>query len=130
MVLLPRILIIDDDVQMRSLLRRFFERHEYDILDAGDGETGTEVFRQQGADLVITDLIMPGKEGMETIIDILRDYPSTKIIAISGGGRLAPHDYLQMAKGIGAMRVLPKPFELEELYQVVQELLGPNPSRA
>ena len=79
--------------------------------------------------MVITDLIMPGKEGMETIIDILREYPNTKIIAISGGGRLAPDDYLQLAKGIGAMRVLPKPFELEELYQVVQELLGSSPTK-
>jgi len=123
----PRILVIDDDPQLRTLLSRYFGRRGYDVLEAADGSAGLAAFREQGADVIITDLIMPGKEGMETIMELRQEYPDAKIIAISGGGRVAPEGYLQLAKGIGATRVFSKPFELEQLKAAVDELLGQAP---
>lgn len=120
---MPRILVIDDDPQLRTLLSRYFGRRGYDVLEAADGSAGLAAFREQGADVIITDLIMPGKEGMETIMELRQEYPDAKIIAISGGGRVAPEGYLQLAKGIGATRVFSKPFELEQLKAAVDELL-------
>ena len=125
---MARILVIDDDPQLRILLKRYFERRNFDVLEAEDGDVGLEVYRNQGADIIITDLIMPGKEGMETIIELLKDFPDARIIAISGGGRVAPQGYLQLAKGIGAMKVFSKPFELDQLYAAVEELLQSTPS--
>lgn len=124
---MPRILVIDDDPQLRTLLSRYFGRRGYDVLEAADGSAGLAAFREQGADVIITDLIMPGKEGMETIMELRQEYPDAKIIAISGGGRVAPEGYLQLAKGIGATRVFSKPFELEQLKAAVDELLGQAP---
>ncbi len=123
---MARILVIDDDPQLRTLLRRYFERRGYDILEAADGNAGIAVYQTQGADLVITDLIMPGKEGMETIMELRREHPDAKIIAISGGGRVAPQGYLQLAKGVGASKVFSKPFELDQILAAVEELLGPS----
>ena len=120
---MARILVIDDDPQLRTLLTRYFGRRGYEVLEASDGSAGMALFREQGADVIITDLIMPGKEGMETIMELRREYPEAKIIAISGGGRVAPEGYLQLAKGIGAAMVFSKPFELEQLKAAVDELL-------
>ena len=72
----------------------------------------------------ITDIIMPKKEGLETIVDLKADFPEVKIIAISGGGRLGPETYLELAGGFGANRLLNKPFGHEELLEAVQDLLG------
>ncbi len=81
------------------------------------------LFLEQEADLIITDLIMPDKEGLETIMELRRDFPEVKIIAISGGRRVGPDEYLYMAKIMGAHLTLLKPFEQEELLPAVQELL-------
>lgn len=124
---MPRILVIDDDLQLRTLLKRYFERRSFEVLEAEDGDIGIDLFKTQGADVIITDLIMPGKEGMETIIELLREFPNARIIAISGGGRVAPQDYLQLAKGIGAMKVFSKPFELDQLCAAVEDLLRRQP---
>ena len=119
-----RILVIDDDPQLRTLLKRYFERRGFEVLEASDGDAGINAYRSKGADVIITDLIMPGKEGMETIMELKQDFPDAKIIAISGGGRVAPQGYLQLAKGIGAMKIFSKPFELEQLHAAVIELIG------
>lgn len=94
---MPLILIIDDDDQIREMLRQMLERAGYEVTDAPNGKVAMKLYREQPADLIITDLIMPGKEGIETIIELRRDFPEVKIIAISGGGRIAPRDYLAMA---------------------------------
>ncbi len=125
---MARILVIDDDPQLRRLLRRYFERHHHAVAEAADGNEGLARFHESGADIIITDLIMPGKEGMETILELRRNNPDVKVIAMSGGGRVAPAGYLKLAKGIGASRVFSKPFELAELHQAVEELIGENPS--
>ena len=118
------ILVIDDDDQFRGMLRQTLEHAGYEVTDAPNGKEGIRVFRENPADLVITDIIMPEKEGIETIKELRRDFPDVKIIAISGGGRIGPVSYLKMAKGLGAQCTLTKPIEREELLKTVMELIN------
>jgi len=120
---MPLILVIDDEVQIRALLREMLERAGYEVMDAPDGEEGIRLYRENPADLVITDIIMPKKEGLETIVDLRAEFPEVKIIAISGGGTIGPDSYLQIAEGFGAIRIFTKPFKMEELLAAIQELL-------
>lgn len=120
---MPNILIIDDDNQFRTMLRKMVERNGYEVIEASDGKEGIKLYRKNPTDLIITDLIMPDKDGIETIQELRKDFPDVKIIAISGGGRLGPHDYLHLAKMLGAQRTLTKPIELDELLKAIEELL-------
>ncbi|MBW2064289.1 MAG: response regulator [Deltaproteobacteria bacterium] len=126
---MSRILVIEDDPKIRKVLRKLLEREGHDVEEASDGLEGLRLYRKKPADLVITDIIMPRKEGLETILDLRREFPDVKIIAISGGGRLGPHLYLEVAEGFGAFRVFSKPFDLEELQGAILELLGEEPRR-
>ncbi len=117
------ILVIDDDETIRELLRAILEHEGYRVLEAPDGDEGIKQFIETPTDLVITDLIMPGKEGIETIRDLRRKFPGVKIIAISGGGRIGPDSYLKMAKGVGALRTLSKPFDKTILLKTVKEVI-------
>ena len=119
-----RILVIDDDDQMRILLRKVMAWAGYEVVEAEDGREGMQKQRHQPADLVITDLIMPEQEGLETIGLLRKEYPQTRIIAISGGGRIGPEAYLPAAQELGADRVFSKPFDVRELAGAVRELLG------
>ena len=119
-----RILVIDDDDQMRTLLRQVMEWAGYEVIEAGDGREGMQKQRKQPADLVITDLIMPEQEGLETITSLKKEYPGIKIIAISGGGRIGPEAYLPAAQELGADKVFSKPFDVRELSETVKELLS------
>lgn len=119
----PSILVIDDDQTIRVLLRTILEREGYRVVDALDGNKGIKRYKERPTDLVITDLIMPGKEGIETIRDLRRGFPHVKIIAVSGGGRIGPESYLKMAKGVGALRTLSKPFDRTELIKTVKEVM-------
>jgi len=121
---MPRILVIDDDPQIRSMLKQFLELQGYEVEDADDGAAGLQCFREHPADVVITDVIMPGKEGIETIRDLRKEFPGVRIIAISGGGQLGPDTYLQMAKAFGAKRVFIKPFDMSEFLEGVKEVLS------
>lgn len=122
---MARILIIDDDDNFRKLLRRMLEKAGYDnIEEAGNGSVGIKLCQKHSFDLIITDIIMPDKEGLEIITELTRDYPRIKIIAISGGGCIGPMSYLEMAKHLGAKRTLAKPFTNADLIEVVQELLN------
>ncbi|ADW17241.1 response regulator receiver protein [Desulfobulbus propionicus DSM 2032] len=118
-----RILVIDDDEQMRILLRQVMEWAGYEVTEAGDGREGMHKQRRQPANLVITDLIMPEQEGLKTITSLKKEFPEVKIIAISGGGRIGPEAYLPAAQELGADRVFSKPFEVRELVDAVKELL-------
>jgi len=118
------ILIIDDDDQIRRVLRKTLERDGYKVADAPNGKEGIRLYRENPADLVITDIIMPEKEGIETIIELKRDFPEVKIIAMSGGGHIGPEGYLQDAKMLGAQRTLTKPIERNELLKTVMELVN------
>ena len=108
---------------LRQMLRQMLQRAGYEVVDAPDGDQGIKLYRENPADLIITDIIMPDKEGIEVIIELKHDFPDVKIIAISGGGRLEPESYLPLAKRFGALRTLCKPFEREMLLQTVRELL-------
>ncbi|MCL2340184.1 MAG: response regulator [Proteobacteria bacterium] len=119
-----KILVIDDDDQMRKLLRQVMEWANYEVIEASNGREGVQQCRRQPPDLVITDLIMPEQEGLETIALFKKDYPQLKIIAISGGGRIGPEAYLPAAQELGADKVFSKPFDVRELAEAVKELLS------
>jgi DNA-binding response OmpR family regulator len=120
---MARILVMDDEVQIRTMLRQLLERSGYDVVDAPNGKVGMELHGEEPADLVIVDILMPSKDGIETIKELTRHFPEVKIIAISGGGVLPQQEYLAMAKGLGAMCALAKPIEREELLEAIRELL-------
>ena len=125
---MPRILIIEDDQEVRQLLKLLLERAGYDVTEAADGQEGIHLFRTAPCDLVITDLIMPHKEGLETIIDMRNEFPDLKIIAISGGARSNADNYLRTAKLCGAERIFSKPFDNQVLLDAVAELLQTGPA--
>lgn len=118
-----KILVIEDDPQFREMLIEMLERKEYDVFSASDGEEGIEIWKSVNPDVVITDIIMPNKEGIETILDLKRRNKEVKIIAISGGGRTNAQDNLRSAKLLGASLVIAKPFESSQLIGAVEELL-------
>jgi DNA-binding response OmpR family regulator len=121
---MARILIIDDDDQVRKMLRLTLNAAGFDVVEAQDGKLAMKLFHQNPlVDLVITDLIMPEKEGIETIIELRRDFPKVPIIAISGGGRIDPDDYLVLAQKLGAKITLEKPFSRKDIIDAVNKLI-------
>lgn len=124
---MKRILLVDDNDSFRRSLAQTLQRADYEVLPAADGEVALSIFRQQPVDLVITDLIMPEKEGLETIMELRRLQPNIKVIAISGGGRNDPGDYLPIAEQLGAAKTLAKPFTAEEILAAVAQVLEPAP---
>jgi CheY-like chemotaxis protein len=118
------ILVIDDDASVREVVGEMLRMEGHDVSSAENGSDAISMLAQQQFDLVITDLIMPEKEGIETIGEIRRTDRDIPIIAISGGGRLGPGDYLQTARHIGADATLAKPFTRQELLTAVASLLS------
>ena len=123
---MKHILVIDDDESIRNLLKAILEREGYEVSAAADGKEATRLFRRKQPDLIITDIIMPGQEGLKTISDLRREHPDIGIIAISGGGRYGPGDYLEVASALGADQTFAKPFERLELVKAVRILLSPK----
>ena len=117
------ILIIDDEPQIRSMLKLMLEREGYEVAEAPDGIEGIRVYRQKPADLVITDLIMPNKDGIGMIIDLKKEFPNVKIIAMSGGGLNKPEGYLKGAKKLGAACTLTKPIDRDEMLKAIKDVL-------
>ncbi|MEW6304417.1 MAG: response regulator [Verrucomicrobiota bacterium] len=118
------ILVIDDDEQVRFLVQTMLRRAGHEVSLASNGNEGLAAYRANPTALVITDLIMPEKEGLETIQELKQAYPACKIIAMSGGMRQGTLDFLPVAKRLGADYVLPKPFNRSELLAAVAEVLG------
>ena len=118
-----RILIIDDEVQIREMLDQMLTREGYDVVSAPNGKVGMKLCRENPVDLIITDIIMPEKDGIEMILELRHDFSDLKIIAISGGGRLGPDGYLEMAQKLGAHKTFFKPFNRREILDAVEELL-------
>ncbi|MEQ1681242.1 MAG: response regulator [Nitrospira sp.] len=104
------LLIIDDDQALRDSLRRTFRREGYTVVEAAEGLEGLKVVKSHPVDVVLVDLFMPGKEGLETIGELRRSHPGIKIIAMSGGGEKGHINVLKAAKLMGARRTLAKPF--------------------
>lgn len=121
---MPRILIIDDDEAFRKMLRLTLLKLGYNVEEAADGRSGVKLHRDAPADIVITDLIMPEQEGLETIRELRGEFPAVKIIAVSGGGRMNPYDYLKMARYFGAQQTLAKPFSIDELTGAIDAVLA------
>jgi len=109
------ILVVDDNADLRVSLRRLLELLGHSVAVAADGNQAVEVQRRCNARVLITDIFMPGKEGIETIEIFRREWPAIKIIAMSGGGTHAKRDYLGVASTVGADATLTKPFSLEAL---------------
>jgi CheY-like chemotaxis protein len=125
---MPTVLVIDDDDLVRSLLVRALNGANYAVIEAADGQAGLSLARSHAVDLVVTDLVMPVQEGVETIMTLRRERPRLPIIAISGGvtnSRL----YLDIAARIGARRILPKPFTPKELIQLIEQVLAEEAQR-
>jgi len=120
---MPRILLIDDDDLLRGVLAKALTHAGHTVLQAGDGQQGVDVARATEVDLVITDLVMPVKEGVETILLLKRERPQLPVIAISGGVSNSPL-YLDIASRMGARRVLAKPFMPQELIQTIEQVLA------
>jgi CheY-like chemotaxis protein len=123
-----RVLVIDDDHLVRFTIRAALEQAGHVVVEAEDGARGLAAFDASIAaapfDLVITDLLMPEKEGVETVREIRQRSATVKILVVSGGGMMKMLDYLSMAEAFGADRSLAKPFTSRTLVQVVNELLA------
>ena len=121
---MARILIIDDEPQIRSMLRLMLERDGYEVVEAPDGMEGIRAYRRKPADLIITDLIMPNKDGIGMIIELQKEFPDVKIIAMSGGGLNKPEGYLKGAKKLGADCTLTKPIDREKMLRAVKNTIN------
>jgi DNA-binding response OmpR family regulator len=124
------VLVIDDDSAVRATLAFVLEERGYRVLQSENGETGLTAFRAHNPDLVITDIVMPVKEGLQTITEIRRERPGTRIIALSGGSRRGHNDFLDIARQLGAWDVLVKPFEVEDILARVDRCFGAAVPRA
>ena len=121
---MARILVIDDEAPVRNMIRQTLEREGYEVADAGDGRQGMAQLRRQPVDLVITDILMPEQEGIETIRMLRKEFPQIKILAISGGGKTGKLDILPVAQTFGAHRTLAKPFDRKDLLAAVSALVS------
>ena len=121
---MTRILVIDDEQAFRQMVRQMLEHAGYEVLEATDGKDGLNVYQAEQPDLVITDLIMPEQEGIETIIGLRRQNPDVPIIAMSGGGRITATDFLGIARKFGARHILAKPFRRDQLLEAIRDSLG------
>ena len=118
---MTRILVIDDDDLMRAFVVALLEQRQYSVVSANNGLTGIAHVSDSEFDLVVTDIVMPDMEGLETIKRIRRHKPAIKILAVSGGGS-TKGDYLKDASGVGANAVLAKPFEPAQFLEIVSDL--------
>lgn len=125
---MQRILLVDDDEAFRTMLHKMLERAGYEVEDAPNGKAALALFRQHPSNLIITDLVMPDKEGLETILELRNLYPNANIIAISGGGRMNPKVNLDMARKFGARLTLAKPFSQKEILDGIRTVLAAPPA--
>jgi DNA-binding NtrC family response regulator len=122
-----RVLVIDDDVRVRSLLRLMLEQGGFEVEEADDGLTGIQAFRYRRADLVFCDLIMPKKEGTATIRELCREFPGGKVVAMTGCGFRGQVDMLAVALRLGALGALYKPFTRAAVLRAAAEALQSPP---
>lgn len=126
--LMPRILVVDDDSNLRAAIRRMLEPMGFEIEEAADGRYAMQAFRARPPDLVLCDVFMPEQDGVEVLRDLAKEFASTKVIAMSGGGEFhGPMNLLPLATFLGAIAVLHKPFRQAELLKVFREVFPPLP---
>lgn len=119
-----QILLIDDEPAFRKLFNQKLAESGFEIIEAGDGKEGLKLYRENRPDLVVTDLIMPEKEGIETTMELKKEFPDVKIIAISGGGQGSPETYLQIAERLGVQAAFSKPIDWPNLIKMIKTLLS------
>ena len=121
---MARVLVIEDDADLRAVLRLILEAGDHEVLEAPEGESGLALFRARAPDVVLTDILMPGKEGLETILTLRHEAPHAKIIAMSGGGAIvSKQNALRSAADFGVRRTLAKPFSAAELLSAIDAVL-------
>jgi CheY-like chemotaxis protein len=120
---MPGVLIVEDDKELREMLKLSLLRRNFTVLEAENGKAAITHFKPLITDLVVTDLIMPEEDGLKVVIKLRELKPSIKIIAISGGGKVGPGSYLNLAKALGADAVYSKPFSINELIAKIEQLL-------
>ena len=123
-VVMKRILIVDDESLILLFLRTILERQGYKVVEALNGEEGMRLFRESRFDLVIIDMIMPVKDGLQTLTELMEKTPDLPVIAISGGGTIPKERYLTIASYLGNVRTISKPFSPGIITETVHELLG------
>src|SRR5665647_854266 len=121
---MAKILVLDDEPSILLMIKKMLEKAGHEVAIALNGKEGMLLFEKNKPDLLITDIIMPEKEGLETIFELRKMYPDLKIIAISGGGRISPEGYLPGAKLLGADMVFQKPLDQKEFMQAISLLLN------
>jgi CheY-like chemotaxis protein len=117
-----RILVIDDDANLRGIFAEMLTTAGYEVVEASDGKEGVRLYRQAPFDLVLTDLLMPEKDGLEVVMELRKDFPEVKIITLSGGNAYG-HSSLETSRLLGASRTLRKPFKEDQLLEAVREVL-------
>lgn len=120
---MPGVLIVEDDKELREMLKMSLLRRSYTVLEAENGKNAITHFKPSLTDLVVTDLIMPEEDGLKVVIKLREMKPSIKIIAISGGGKVGPGSYLNLAKALGADAIFSKPFSINDLTAKIEQLL-------
>ena len=121
--MMARILVIEDDDNFRKMLNVMLTQAKYDVVEAPNGRVGLKIYRKEQIDLVITDVFMPDKEGIETTFDLKDENPNVKIIAISGGGIRDKLDLLAQMRDFGVQKTFKKPFVIGEFLAAVKELV-------
>ncbi|OQW30280.1 MAG: histidine kinase [Nitrospira sp. SG-bin1] len=117
---MPSVLVVDDQDQVRHLIRETLEQAGYEVAEARDGKEGLDRYRATSPDLVIMDILMPDQDGLEAIMTLRREFPDTRVIAMTGGcDTIGVLNFLDVAKMLGARRTLQKPFELKVLLDTV-----------
>lgn len=124
---MKRILVVDDEEQIRSMLSQMLAHAGYEVHTAENGDDGMAMVGRYDFDLIITDMIMPVKDGLKFIMELVRDYPDLKILAISGGGAIKAERYLTMAGYLGDIATLEKPFKRDAMLTLVEQQLGMAP---
>lgn len=121
---MARILVIDDDEDVRRSIRRHLETDGHDVVEAADGRSGMRIFLEAPADLVVTDLFMPEQEGLETIRQLKQSFKDARILVVTGAAPGGVFDFRTHATLLGAQRALSKPFTREELLAAVRDILA------
>jgi len=124
---MARVLVIDDEEQVRTLIREVLEGAGHEVMEAGNGREAMKLYEANPTNVVITDLVMPEQDGLEIIRELRRRFPAVKIIAVSGAQQKLNLDLLYVAEKLGALRTLEKPFEIRKLVALVEELLQEKP---
>ena len=121
---MAQVLIVDDDLQIRKVFSKLIEAEGHKVWVAEDGNQGLKELAKRPIDLIISDILMPDKDGLEMIDEVKKTYPNIKIIAISGGGQISSKEYLNLANHMGVVKSIPKPIMRNELIKTIKEVLA------